>query len=57
MINLCPAFRNTEHVGTVWDKAFYEILQPGIMLSSGGISNKLLTTSGTVMEDEFGYKY
>lgn len=27
------------------------------MLSSGGIFNKLLTTSGIVVEDEFSYKY
>lgn len=51
------ACRNTEPAGTVWDEAFYETLQPGIMLSSGGISNELLTTSGIVVEDEFGYKY
>lgn len=51
------AFRNTEPAGTIWDEAFYKTLQPGIMLSSGGIFNELLTTSGIVVEDEFGYKY
>lgn len=41
----------------IWDKAFYNTLQPGIVLSSGGIFNGLVTTSGVVVEHEFGYKY
>ena len=51
------AFRNTEPVGTVWDQTLYETLRPGIMLSSGGTLNEVLTTSGIVVEDDYGYKY
>ncbi|MCJ1343623.1 hypothetical protein MMC31_001819 [Peltigera leucophlebia] len=52
-----PAFRNTEPAGTVWDQTLYQILQPGIMLSSGRGLNELLTTSGIVVEDNNGYRY
>lgn len=48
------AFSNA---GTVWDEASYEILQLGVMLSSGRVLNSLLTASGIVVEDEFFYKY
>lgn len=51
------AFRNTEPAGTVWDQTLYQTLKPGIMLSSGGGLNELLTTSGIVVEDDYGYKY
>lgn len=50
-------FRNTEPVGTFWNQTSHETLQPGIMLSSVGIVNKLLTTSGITVEDDYDYKY
>lgn len=50
-------FRNTEPVGTFWDQTSHETLQPGIMLSSVGALNKLLTTSGIIVKDDYGYKY
>lgn len=51
------AFRNIEPVGKVWDQTSYQTLRPGIMLSSGGIPNELLTTPGIIVEDDYGHKY
>ncbi|MCJ1260733.1 hypothetical protein MMC22_000595 [Lobaria immixta] len=51
------AFRDTEPNNTVWDQSKYEILQPGLMLGSGGAHNELLTTSGIVVKDRYGYEY
>jgi hypothetical protein len=53
------AFRNTEPAGTIWDQTTYQIVQPGIMLSSGsgGGANELLTTSGVLVKDKYGFTY
>ena len=51
------AFRNTEPARTVRDQTFYEPIQPGILLSSGGLLIELLTTSGIIVDDNYDYKY
>lgn len=51
------ACRNTESAGTTWDHSQYSMVQPGIMLGSGGELNELLTTSGIIVKDNDGHNY
>lgn len=49
--------RNSAPANIIWNQIKYETLQPGIMLGSGGDHNELLTTSGIIVQDVYGYHY
>lgn len=55
-----PARRIRDPTGDIVDNSQYDILRPGVMLSSGKdhtTSIEYLTTSGVLVEDRLGYRY